>query len=191
MSRTPEQLSHAKAMAELYRQGFSLQEVGKRLGVSGAWVRQTLRKNKIERRSPGRQLGSPDRRSKVPATKNESGRKVPVIRDGSVCYVYVISTDIGFVKIGITINLNKRLGALQVGSPVPLHLFNAIQVRPCDAEYIEEWCHQELQEYRRHGEWFEIDEKAAWECVLRGKKKFHPDVAGSGDPLLERLKMYA
>lgn len=62
----------------------------------------------------------------------------------------------GIVKIGVTNNLKKRLGALQTGNPWRLEV-KAIVYRP-DSFQFENWLHEHFDQYRMRsdGEWFQF-----------------------------------
>ena len=65
-------------------------------------------------------------------------------------YVYFIQAGDGPVKIGYTLDVFKRLGALQTSSPMPLTLLGRIEA---DAS-MERQLHDQFSHARMHGEWF-------------------------------------
>lgn len=70
--------------------------------------------------------------------------------------VYVVGFD-GYVKIGITINVDERLSQLQ--TPVPVKLYALIEGWRREEIAL----HQRFARYRLKGEWFHLaGELAAW-----------------------------
>ena len=82
-----------------------------------------------------------------------SARKKPSLK-----YLYFIRmvNDGIYYKIGITVNIKKRLETLQTGSPVPLEV--VFKYRSLYAESIEEKLHKYFSHYNTSGEWFKIPE---------------------------------
>lgn len=75
------------------------------------------------------------------------------MRTGRPGWVYFVSGPgrADLIKIGWTQNaVEERVVALQTGSPVPLLVLASVR----SMFAFERWCHRELAEYRRHGEWF-------------------------------------
>jgi hypothetical protein len=81
--------------------------------------------------------------------------------------VYVIAGKMGGKlvapsKVGMTAHPYGRLAALQTGSPVVLAVHAYIRLPTKQAAYtIERWFHEDNQERRLHGEWFNIDPMVA------------------------------
>lgn len=78
-----------------------------------------------------------------------------------VYYVYFIQgIKTSLVKIGITSNIDKRIRALQIGSPDKLKLVGLFKINLpgtrslSEARRAENVLHRVLSEYREHGEWF-------------------------------------
>lgn len=70
-------------------------------------------------------------------------------------FVYVVqSGDEYRFKIGYSVNLLRRMKALQTGSPVQLHLIGFYMTD--DPWQHEAWWHQQLGLNRKHGEWFDL-----------------------------------
>lgn len=76
---------------------------------------------------------------------------VPCFRhyDGASVY-FVRSGDL--VKIGHSLNVTKRLSALQIGSPVPLELWHVVKGQ----RSLEKELHERFSADRAHGEWFRV-----------------------------------
>ncbi len=70
--------------------------------------------------------------------------------------VYFIG-DGGFVKIGFTANLEKRLKQLQTGHRTPLYVLATI---PGGTRNTERLLHEELKQHRGNGEWFKCQNEA-------------------------------
>lgn len=69
-------------------------------------------------------------------------------------HVYLIQAENGLVKIGKTTDVQKRLAALDVGSPVDLKLI--AQKQDLFASDLETRLHQEYAHRRVKGEWFNL-----------------------------------
>ena len=103
--------------------------------------------------------------------------------DGGQGFVYVIGpverTEPYLVKIGWAGNVTQRRRGLQTGSPVRLEILHIIQAD--DAYRLEQEIHGELDEYRRHGEWFDLGEDPVWKVKVtvaalkaaQGRRRFH------------------
>jgi len=71
-------------------------------------------------------------------------------------WLYVIEHELGFVKIGIATDPEKRLGELQVGSPFNLWIRD--KARPDNALTVERFLHDKFEKYHMRGEWYDIPE---------------------------------
>jgi hypothetical protein len=78
--------------------------------------------------------------------------------------LYIIGNlELGTYKIGVSVNVKKRLKTLQTGSPVPLTL---VASKPVDDMYsTEEKTHIKLAAYRLHGEWFKLTYEQALAAI--------------------------
>ena len=84
--------------------------------------------------------------------------------------VYLIECD-GFVKIGVTWDLEFRLRSLQLANPLPLHVLGVIpfggnRLRAFQYESI---LHRRFDNDRIHGEWFVFNDAIMEFCE---RKKF-------------------
>ena len=84
--------------------------------------------------------------------------------DKRIRYVYVISSDTGFQKIGWSVNLVSRLRGLNHAHPTPLSLF--FYVPHEDAPAIERRAHRAIAADRAQGEWFRVTPDRARAAVL-------------------------
>ena len=66
--------------------------------------------------------------------------------------IYIIRSG-EYYKVGITNNVKKRLGDLQVGNPVKLEVIRAFTVH--NPYLREDMVHQALKDYHVRGEWFQ------------------------------------
>lgn len=82
--------------------------------------------------------------------------------------VYVIGAADSPVKIGMAGSPACRRSELQIGSPLVLSLFAAIDPSPHDAKDVESAVHYELAGYWVRGEWFDVTPERAEE-VIRGQ----------------------
>lgn len=64
--------------------------------------------------------------------------------------VYFLRDVEGFIKIGWTGNLRRRVAALQVTSSAPLKLIGVVE----GERHTERWLHRVLENHRVRGEWF-------------------------------------
>jgi hypothetical protein len=72
-------------------------------------------------------------------------------------YVYIVESEAGFVKIGVSSNPSRRIKELRTASPEMLELLDcAPKTRP---EYVEEELHSMFSSGRKHGEWFNLKNK--------------------------------
>lgn len=72
--------------------------------------------------------------------------------------VYFIDNQLGFIKIGKTKNVWKRIHEAQTYSPLLVQCvatINCSHIR--QAEDIERLLHEEFKAYRKCGEWFELE----------------------------------
>jgi hypothetical protein len=72
--------------------------------------------------------------------------------------IYIISAlEAGIVKVGYSINVGKRLKALQNSSPIKLEVsWVSPRLRKQEAIEVERSIHQRLTKSRMHGEWFAV-----------------------------------
>jgi len=68
------------------------------------------------------------------------------------CVYFIGNLEHKWVKIGFTINLSKRLIAIQTGSPCLLEILGYIKTK--DARKLERQMHGKFSRYKMHGEWY-------------------------------------
>ena len=87
-------------------------------------------------------------------------------------YLYMLragNTD--YYKIGVSININKRIEALQSGNPHKLTIYESVYTRE---RYLEGIIHRKLKQYRVEGEWFHFDKDVIKTISLkRYRDSFH------------------
>ncbi len=95
-------------------------------------------------------------------------------------YVYFIQAEnkpFSPIKIGVTNNLDKRLGALQTGNHDELNILGVQKFRSQDAMFDQErYLHRRFKKYNVHGEWFKFNLPLAWYMliyVITWKQKIH------------------
>ena len=71
--------------------------------------------------------------------------------------VYVIKSDGGYTKIGISVNPEKRVSSLQTGNPNDLVLLAASEFTK--AKQKEQELHRRYEQQRQNGEWFDLPEE--------------------------------
>lgn len=92
--------------------------------------------------------------------------------------VYIISSG-GFLKVGKTRNLERRMNALKDGSPLPIR-FHHLELMPDieTAHEVEQLAHGMLSEHRQNGEWFSCSLEAATLALLQSSDQVAPDRFG-------------
>jgi hypothetical protein len=72
-----------------------------------------------------------------------------------ISFIYVIGADkAGPVKIGLSVNPDKRLRQLQTGHPARLSLFHTMEVESAKVALMEKIIHKTVRPWRGVGEWF-------------------------------------
>lgn len=107
------------------------------------------------------------------------------------CYVYVIGPENGPYKIGISSDIKGRIAELQVGSPVKLSLmWKELFEDRWDARRVEASLHQSLDEFRMHGEWFNMSVE---DIVLafRNVKRNVPKLVKPPSDIMKLVTKYA
>lgn len=89
----------------------------------------------------------------------------------STYYLYLIEqSGTGYVKIGISNNVQKRLKSLQTGSPQTLNLLHSIGFpNKNTAQHIEQVLHKQYQDQQVSGEWFTLDSRPVIVALEAGK----------------------
>ena len=87
-------------------------------------------------------------------------------------YLYIIeNSDNGLVKIGYSLNPDRRCASLQTGSTAELRVAHVAEVAQDRAQILERKLHQEMAHARVRGEWFAIPVDQASllldHCVIR------------------------
>ena len=90
-------------------------------------------------------------------------------------FIYVIGTDTGYQKIGISKDVNKRLSALQTGNPNKLKIHYSEEVQDDRAYLIEQQIHKEIKLHNISGEWFDITPIEAMQEVQHGVIRWAED----------------
>lgn len=97
-----------------------------------------------------------------------------------VRFVYMIQCEsTGRIKIGITDDVESRVGDIQRMSPSKL---NIIAVFASDGNAVEGFFHRTFRNYRIHGEWFEPDDSMIEQIenmknIYAREKKTYKDIA--------------
>jgi len=92
--------------------------------------------------------------------------------------VYIITTDRGVVKVGISDNPPLRLAQLQTGAPFPLRL--AYAAVHSEASRIEAMVHRHLRDRHAYGEWYSVTEATARDSILRAAKAIGKPIVEEG-----------
>lgn len=94
--------------------------------------------------------------------------------------VYVMESDLGLVKLGISNNPSARLRTIRSSSGVPVQLVHSSSARP-DARAVEAAAHKLLSEKRRAGEWFDVSPDEAIEAIAQAVKIVEADLVSTAD----------
>jgi hypothetical protein len=89
--------------------------------------------------------------------------------------IYVILSDLGPIKIGISANPSNRCSELQIGIPFSVHVAYVSDVPNKMAMKIEKRAHAILAEYNTSGEWF----NTTVECGISAIKQAIEDVCSA------------
>ncbi len=93
--------------------------------------------------------------------KSQQGKFIGIskINSNDSHYVYFVEQEgLGFIKVGVAKNVEKRITKLQTASPVKLKLLTAILVGGRNqAFFMEKAIHERLKKYRVEGEWFKCE----------------------------------
>lgn len=73
-------------------------------------------------------------------------------------YLYLIKCQ-QYYKIGVAVDVESRLAALQTGNPFPLIVSECYAFQ--NAEIVEKAIHQKFSKVRTRGEWFQLNENTA------------------------------
>lgn len=90
------------------------------------------------------------------ATQKQMGAVAPIPPKRMPCFLYLMRAENGLIKIGIAANPQKRLGEINVGSPIEvvlLHAFPDVLARTSETEF-----HRLFASKRVKGEWFSLDD---------------------------------
>lgn len=105
-------------------------------------------------------------------------------------YVYIIKSEYGPVKIGITNNVDSRLASLQTATPVPLVLEHSFQAKNARAaSKVEQRAHSKLSEFRLTGEWFSCSVDEATLAVAEAFDHFSASYFGVGTSSGEEVSL--
>jgi hypothetical protein len=72
-------------------------------------------------------------------------------------YVYIIGSQLPPYKVGISVNPQSRLRALQTGHPEKLHIHYQVATEAAQTRLLETVIHRQIKFHRTHGEWFNIN----------------------------------
>jgi len=93
-------------------------------------------------------------------------------------FVYMIKDRNGLIKVGISVNPEKRLYRIKKQLNVKLELIDKQWVE--DMGEIESYLHTKLSDYQNYGEWYELpDELCTLSVLLKGKTKVTPTPSSS------------
>lgn len=92
-------------------------------------------------------------------------RRAGLVMDGDRCFVYVMKSGI-FHKVGIATNVAVRRERLQMASPFEVKVMRTYGMGDRHwARTVERAVHDDLAEFRVHGEWFKVGLEEVTEAV--------------------------
>ncbi|NEV75519.1 GIY-YIG nuclease family protein [Rhodopseudomonas sp. BR0C11] len=101
-----------------------------------------------------------------PAACLRPGNSKPRRTDAAQCLVYVMASSDGCLKVGISRNLSRRLGALQTGNPNPIRvLAESVPLSVNEARAIESAALAALASHRAKGEWLVCEKNSVMTAV--------------------------
>jgi len=106
----------------------------------------------IQARQNGAQESSEDTDSEIINARRRDKRQTNMV-------VYLIRADNGLVKIGITHDVDARLRALEIASPLGLELIYVITAEFERANQVERRLHTLYEAKRVRGEWFALSDE--------------------------------
>ena len=100
--------------------------------------------------------------------------------------IYVIDTDRGVCKVGISNNPVERLANLQTASPYKLRLdYAAIH---SEASRLEVMVHHSLRDKLAYGEWFCVPAPVARDAIAKAAAQIGKPIEGTGYGVAGRMK---
>lgn len=81
-------------------------------------------------------------------------------------FIYVIGPEEGPQKIGISKDVEVRLGNLQTGHPSKLVIHHVEEITDGRVRLLEKQIHKELNHKRLNGEWFDLTWEEARDYVI-------------------------
>lgn len=100
---------------------------------------------------------------KRPRLHRARGWRLPKMRPK---FIYIITSELGFLKIGIAIDVEKRRRQLSTASPVKLRIYKKFSIlTKMRASSIETLIHHKLRNFRANGEWFNIAPEDAVDVI--------------------------
>ena len=100
------------------------------------------------------------------------------MRFSEEAWLYIVRSGEYFIKIGIAGDVDKRIKALQIGNPELLQLWAAFKSTRSFVKELEEYMHEELESWKVHGEWFELEDEPIeiLRDIVEVNKEFISDV---------------
>lgn len=80
------------------------------------------------------------------------------VADPSKCGIYFIQCE-GFIKIGKTMHVDRRLMALQLANPMQLTLVGLIPCTSAELDELEGQFHRKFKSLHHRGEWFRYEDE--------------------------------
>lgn len=117
-----------------------------------------------EKRRSAKEQATASAEPKPVAPKPPSARSLANLH---LTFVYVIGSDEGSQKVGMTRHPSNRLSDLQHATPKRLRMHLLIGTAKVDAAEAERLAHAHLVRFRRRGEWFSCRPEEAVAAVFR------------------------
>jgi hypothetical protein len=71
----------------------------------------------------------------------------------------------GFIKVGIAVDMKRRLADMTCHNPFPVRVISAQPIRADGAGHAERLAHEMLAELHHRGEWFRCPPRKAIACI--------------------------
>ena len=89
-------------------------------------------------------------------------------------FIYVIGTENGPKKIGISVSPERRLDEIQVGNHASLSVLWSVPFPAHEVQGVEQNAHRLLKEKRLAGEWFAVSQEEALRAIERARNMPKP-----------------
>jgi hypothetical protein len=114
---------------------------------------KTVQKYVTQYKIPVHRIPEKNKMFAIPAEIDDWGRNVKD-SNAKTGFIYFLKAENGFIKIGISGNVEERMNELISNSPVKVELLKTVEGN----QKMEKELHEKFKKYRNHGEWFKSSE---------------------------------